>query len=341
MTLGLLGLGAAIYGMAYMLADDDDQGRNKVATDDASRWSRYARFHFEILGKDVIFQMPWGFGLGAFAAAGAQIASVGLGNTSVKDALTNTFLIGMDSFLPLPVSRINPMDQPAAWLMDSALPSALRPFLEWTMNVDGLGRQIYNNRQSRFGDAYTGGDNIPEMYKAAARTLYEATSGAVDWSPNTMYFFANSYLDGVTRLGHGIHNIALTGAGDKEFNPKTDTLVFDSFFGAPSNIDAREFSNVEKQILDIKKRLNSLEANNPAQYSKYVENNPTHMALVDLYDKQTNQTLRDLRQEANVYRRMQGLTPKERSELVKNTVQMQNLVKRDLLNAFEAYDIKP
>jgi len=341
MTLGLLGLGAAIYGMAYMLADDDDQGRNKVATDDASRWSRYARFHFEILGKDVIFQMPWGFGIGAFAAAGAQIASVGLGNTSVKDALTNTVLIGMDSFLPLPVSRINPMDQPAAWLMDSALPSALRPFLEWTMNVDGLGREIYNNRQSRFGDAYTGGDNIPEMYKSAARMLYEATSGAVDWSPNTMYFFANNYLDGVTRLGHGIHNIALTGAGDKEFNPKTDTLVFDSFFGAPSNIDAREFSNVENKILDIKKRLNSLEINSPERYVKYIEDNPMHMALVNSYDQQVNGTLRDLREQANVYRRMQGLTPKERNELVKSTVQMQNLVKRNLLDMFEAYEIKP
>jgi hypothetical protein len=341
MTLGLLGLGAAIYGMAYMLADDDEQGRNKVATDDASRWSRYARFHFEIGGKDVIFQMPWGFGLGAFAAAGAQIASVGFGNTSVKDALVNTALIGMDSFLPLPVSRINPMDHPAAWLMDSSLPSALRPFLEWTMNIDGLGREIYNNRQSRFGDAYTGGDNIPEMYKSAARTLYEATNGAVDWSPNTMYFFANNYLDGVSRLGHGAYNMSLVGAGDKEFNPKTDTLIFDSFFGAPSNIDAREYSKVEKEILNIKSRLNSLEANNPERYSNYIENNPTHLALVDLYDKQTNQTLRDLRQEANTYRRMPGLTPKERNELVKNTVQMQNLIKRDLLNAFEAYDIKP
>jgi hypothetical protein len=341
MTLGLLGLGAAIYGMAYMLADDDDQGRNKVATDDASRWSRYARFHFNLFDKDIIFQMPWGFGLGAFAAAGAQIASVGLGNTSVKDVLTNTFLIGMDSFLPLPVSRINPMDQPAAWLMDSALPSALRPFLEWTMNVDGLGRQIYNNRQSRFGDAYTGGDNIPELYKSAARMLYEATSGAVDWSPNTMYFFANNYLDGVTRLGHGTYNIALVGAGNKEFNPKTDTLVFDSFFGAPSNIDAREFSNVEKQILDIKKRLNSLADNNPDRYAKYVEDNPMHLALVSSYDQQVNQTLRDLREQANVYRRMQGLTPKERNELVKSTVQMQNLVKRNLLDMFEAYEVKP
>jgi hypothetical protein len=341
MTLGLLGLGAAIYGMAYMLADDDDQGRNKVATDDASRWSRYARFHLNLFDKDIIFQMPWGFGLGAFAAAGAQIASVGLGNTSVKDVLTNTFLIGMDSFLPLPVSRINPLDQPAAWLMDSALPSALRPFLEWTMNVDGLGRQIYNNRQSRFGDAYTGGDNIPELYKSAARMLYEATSGAVDWSPNTMYFFANNYLDGVTRLGHGTYNIALAGTGNKEFNPKTDTLVFDSFFGAPSNIDAREFSNVEKQILDIKKRLNSLADNNPDQYAKYVEKNPMHLALVSSYDQQVNQTLRDLREQANVYRRMQGLTPKERNELVKNTVQMQNLVKRNLLDMFEAYEVKP
>jgi hypothetical protein len=341
MTLGLLGLGAAVYGMAYMLADDDDQGRNKVATDDASRWSRYARFHLNLFDKDIIFQMPWGFGLGAFAAAGAQIASVGLGNTSVKDVLTNTFLIGMDSFLPLPVSRISPMDQPAAWLMDSALPSALRPFLEWTMNVDGLGRQIYNNRQSRFGDAYTGGDNIPEMYKAAARMFYEATNGAVDWSPNTMYFFANNYLDGVTRLGHGTYNIALVGTGNKEFNPKTDTLVFDSFFGAPSNIDAREFSNVENKILDIKKRLNSLADNNPDQYAKYVEKNPMHLALVSSYDQQVNQTLRDLREQANVYRRMQGLTPKERNELVKSTVQMQNLVKRNLLDTFEAYEVKP
>lgn len=339
MSLGLLGMGAAIYGMAYMLADDDDQGRNKVATDDATRWSRYARFF--IPGFETPLQLPWGFGLGAFAAAGAQIASVGLGNTSVKDALTNTALIGMDSFLPLPVSRINPMDQPAAWLMDSALPSALRPFLEWTMNVDGLGREIYNNRQSRFGDAYTGGDNIPELYKSAARTLYEITGGGVDWSPNTLYFFANNYLDGVSRLGHGAHNLALVAAGDKEFNPKTDTLIFDSFFGAPSNIDAREFSNVEKQILNIQSRLKTLEANHPEQYVKYVEKNPMHPAVVDAYNQQVNQTLRDLREQANVYRRMQGLTPKERNELVKNVVQMQNLVKRNILDMFEAYDIKP
>jgi hypothetical protein len=209
------------------------------------------------------------------------------------------------------------------------------------MNVDGLGREIYNNRQSRFGDAYTGGDNIPELYKTAARTLYEITSGGVDWSPNTMYFFANNYLDGVTRLGHGAHNIALVAAGDKEFNPKTDTLIFDSFFGAPSNIDAREFSNVEKQILNIQSRLKTLQVNSPERYADYIENNPLHPALVDTYNRQVNQTLRNLREQANVYRRMQGLSPKERTELVKNIVQAQNLVKRNMLDIFEAYEIKP
>ena len=337
MTLGLLGMGAAIYGMAFMMADDDDQGRNRVATDDAARWSRYARFF--IPGMETPIQIPWGFGLGAFAAAGGQLASIGMGNTTIKEALTNIALIGMDSFLPLPVSRIDPMEKPAAWLMDSALPSALRPFLEWTMNVDGLGREIYNNRQSRYGDAYTGGDNIPEAYKTAARMLYDATTGAVDVSPNTLYFFANNYLDGISRLGAGVMNIGMVGAGNKEFNPKTDTVLFDSFFGAPSNIDARQFSNAEKKILSIQQRMKTLQANHPDKYADYISDNPTHPFIVDSYNRQVNQTLRDLREQANKYRRMPELTVKERTELVKNIVGAQNLVKRNILNMMDALEL--
>jgi hypothetical protein len=53
-----------------------------------------------------------------------------------------------------------------------------------------------------------------------------------------------------------------------------------------------------------------------------------------------NQVLRDLRKEANVYRRMPGLTPKERTDIVKNYVSMQNLVKRDILNTLEAYGME-
>jgi hypothetical protein len=335
----LTATGMIIYMMAAAMSDKDDMDRSKIATDDMDRWSRYARFF--IPGMDNAIQIPGGFGIGAFAAVGAQLAAAGAGNASVSTALKNTFLIGMDSFLPIPVSRINPLEQPAAWVMDSALPSAVRPLLEWTMNIDGLGREIYNNRQTRFGDAYTGGDNIPEMYKKAARMLYEVTEGGADVSPNTMYFFANNYMDGAFRVIQGLSNLGMVAMNEKEFNPKTDTILFDSFFGPPSNVDAREYSSVEKQIADISKRMTTLKANNPELYANYLEKNPMHPFVVDVFNKQANGMLRDLRQQANVYRRMPELSPKERNEIVKNTVKMENLVKRNILNMMEAYEIEP
>jgi hypothetical protein len=343
MMAGLAGLGAMVYIMAYIMSDDDDYGRNKVGSDDMARWQRFARFYIpgtEDALKGNAFQIPWGFGLGAFASGGAQLASLGFGSNSVKDVLVNTAMVGMDSFLPLPVSRINPLEKPAAWLMDSALPSAMRPFLEWTMNVDGLGREIYNNRPNRFGDAYTGGDNIPEAYKAAARMLYDTTNGAVDWSPNTLYFFANNYFSGPSRLATGAADIGLVAAGEKAFNPKTDTIFFSSFFGTPSNVDAREFASAEKKILDIQRRLDTLELYSPEKYAKYIEENPTHQFIVDSYNTKINQTLRDMRQEANVYRRMQELSPKERNEVVKSLVDVQNLLKRDILNMMDALGLE-
>ena len=339
MTLGLLGMGSAIYLMSMALSDDDDLGRNRSATDDPNRWSRYARFH--IPGMDTPIQIPWGFGLGAFASAGAQVTALATGNSSVKNALSNIVVTGLDSFLPLPVSRISPIDNFPAWAMDSATPSVARPFLEWVMNIDGLGREIYNNRQSRYGDAYTGGDNIPELYKSAARTLAEITDGKVDWSPNTMYFFANNYGDGLMRLAQTGYNYGLLAAGEKAFNPKTDTVLFDSFFGAPSNYDARQFSEVEKQILSKQQKLNMFKDSNPEAYARYVEKNPMDEYIVEHYNKVINQDLKKLREEANIYRRMPGLTPKERTEAVKNVVKFQNLVKRGIIEDFEMMGVEP
>jgi len=339
MTLGLLGMGGAIYLMSMAMSDDDDLGRNRTATDDPNRWSRYARFH--IPGMETPIQIPWGFGLGAFASAGAQVTALATGNSSVKNALGNIVVTGLDSFLPLPVSRISPIDNFPAWAMDSATPSVARPFLEWVMNVDGLGREIYNNRQSRYGDAYTGGDNIPELYKSAARTLAEITDGKVDWSPNTMYFFANTYGDGLMRLAQTGYNYGLLAAGEKAFNPKTDTVLFDSFFGAPSNYDARQFSEVEKQILSKQQKLNMFKDSNPEAYARYVEKNPMDEYIVEHYNKVINQDLKKLREEANIYRRMPGLTPKERTEAVKNVVKFQNLVKRGIIEDFEMMGVEP
>ena len=337
MTLALSGMGALVYMMAMALSDDDDMGRDRVATDDINRWTRYARFY--IPGREKPIQIPWGFGLGAFASSGAQMAALASGNASVKDVFNNILEVGMDSFMPLPQSRINKFEQPAAWLMDSATPSILRPFFEWQMNIDALGREIYNNRNTRMGDAYTGGDSIPHIWKWAARTMVEATNGAVDVSPNTLYFFASNYADGGARLVQTFGNWAMLAAGEKEFDPRHDTLLFDSFFGAPSNFDAREFSSVEKQIQGMEQKLKMFK-DNPLMEAKYMAANPMAEHLVDVYNKGVNRDLKELRTEANEIRAMQ-ISPKTKEAMLKNIIRLQNLEKRFLIEEFKAYGVKP
>jgi hypothetical protein len=283
MAAALTGVGVSMFLMASMMSGDDDQGRNKVLSDDMSRWTRYARF--PIPGTDIILQIPWGFGLGSFAAAGAQIASMFAGRTSMADGLSNIVTIGLDSFLPIPISRISPVDNFPAWAMDSVTPSPLRPFFEYVMNLDGLGREIYNNRQTKYGDAFTGGDNIPELYKYAARELFNATNGAWDWSPNTIYFFASNYADGIAKALTGVTNLGLSVTGQKDIDLKNDTLFLNSFFGSKSNVDAREFSKVENQIKGIEKRVNALK-DKPEQFEQYMNENPTDYYLVQFYNQQ-------------------------------------------------------
>ena len=338
MLAAIAGTGVMVYYMALLMSDDDDEGRNRTAIDDMDRWTRFARF--PIPGTDVIVQIPWGFGLGAFAAAGAQVASLLVGNSSFGQVFNNIKDVGMDSFLPLPTSKINMFENPAAWAMDSITPSIARPFFEYAMNLDGLGREIYNNRQSRVGDAYTGGDNIPELYKDAARMLANITNGGIDVSPNTMYFFANNYLDGLSRIVHNSYGIGMTAAGQKQFNPKTDTMILDSFFGAPSNVDAREFSKVENQIKDKERKLNMFKSD-PIRYAEYVAANPFDETIVQIYNQSVGAGLNKLREQSNMYRKMPDLSPKERKELVDVIKSQENLYKRHLISVFEAYDITP
>ena len=339
MAAALTGIGMSMFLMASMMSGDDDQGRNKVLTDDMSRWTRYARF--PIPGTDIIFQIPWGFGLGSFAAAGAQIASMFAGRTSIADGLSNIVTTGLDSFLPIPVSRISPVDNFPAWAMDSVTPSPLRPFFEYVMNLDGLGREIYNNRQTKYGDAFTGGDNIPELYKFAARELFNATNGAVDWSPNTIYFFASNYVDGMAKALTGVTNLGLSVTGQKDIDLKNDTLFLNSFFGSKSNVDAREFSKVENQIKGIEKRINALK-DKPDQFEQYMQDNPTDYSLVQYYNQQINGSLKTLRSQANQIRVNKDMDIRERKQNLDEIIKMENLVKRQLLDNFESIsNIKP
>ena len=335
---GLTGAGMAIYYMAAAMSPDDDKGRNNVKFDNMQQWTRYARFH---ISKDLIIQIPWGFGLGAFMAAGAQMASMISGPQSIKDGLTNiVFSIMADSFMPLPISRMSPTDYPLAFVADSIAPTALRPIIEFAMNRDGLGRNINSAFQRRMGDAYTGGDRINEAYKNVAQYFYEATDGAINVSPNSMYFFVNSYIDGVGKFAELITSSALLAQGNKAFNPKTDVPLIGSFIGAKSNVDSREYGQIEQRIKNIDSRISSLLKNSPANYARFITNNPTYEAIVEIY-KAGQGELNAIREKMTNIRTDKNLTPKEKEGILKVYLEEQNLQKYVMVLQFKSLGLKP
>ena len=91
------------------------------------------------------------------------------------------------------------------------------------------------------GDAYLGGDNIPEIYKLMAANLFKRSDGSIDISPNTLYFLANSYIDGPARVIDSLVNAGYLVAGTKEYKAKTDLPFLGSFIGSVPNVDSREF----------------------------------------------------------------------------------------------------
>ena len=323
--LSILGMGAVVYLMAVAMAGDDDEDRNKALNDDMGRWSRFARFW---IGEDKVLQIPWGFGLGGLAAMGAQITAMFTAKeNSPAQILGNITNIAIDSFIPLPVSRMNPADNPMAFIVDSILPSIARPPVEFAMNMNAFGQQIYNNRQARYGDAYTGGDNIPDLWKDASAKLYDMSGGYIDWSPNTMYFFANNYVDGFGRMAQNGYGIGLTIAGQKDFEVKRDTVFLESFISNYSKVDQRAFARIDNIIKEKEKRLNTLIIK-PDLYVKYIEKNPFDVAIVENHNDFIRNYINPINSQLKTIRRMPDLSPKERKDLLDPLKELQLVYKR-------------
>jgi len=343
-----------MYLLSMLGAPDDEWKRNNTKTDNMEQWTRFARFHIpnEIsqklgLGKDVVFQIPWGFGLGAFAATGAQIAAMGTGNISIKEGLGNIVgTILLDSFLPLPISKIPITESAQNWFIDSIAPSVIRPLIEFSTNMNGIGQTINSASQRRLGDAFTGSDRIPEIYKDAAKWWFRATSGEGlmgipgDISPNTIYFLANSYLDGISKIGEVTYNWANLDKGEKEFSPKNDIPLFGSFFGAKTNVDSRQYGKVEQKIKEIDKRLVSMEKDDPVQHALYVAKNPLYPSVVEAYQSKQGE-LNALRQKATEIRTMKYISPKDRDQILKTITLEQNMLKYQMVQEFKVLGVEP
>jgi len=340
MTTALMGLGVLAYTMSYMMADTDDMDRNKVLTDDMTQWNRNWRIF--IPGFDKPFQVSWGFGLGAFTAMGAQLAAAVSGQQSLGAAMKNgATQIALDSFVPIPVSRMDITDNPAMWAVDSISPSLIRPIIEFVANKNGLGQDIYNDATGRkLGDAYLGGERIPEFYKIVARNLAEASYGYFDWTPNSLYFLTNSYADGPSRLIDYALNSYYLATGNKEFDAKTDIPFLGSFVGAVPNIDNREFSSIEKQIQDMTGKVNEFKKFNPEYYySEYLAKYPMNEAIIKVYD-QSLPPLNKLRAEKKL---IEGANYDlaTRKQLLEMNKQQQNMIKYNLVQIFKTYGIEP
>ena len=354
MVGALTGAGMALYFLSMLGAPDDEWGRNNTKTDNMEQWTRFARFHIpnEVseqlgLGKNVVFQIPWGFGLGAFAATGAQLAGMGTGNVSIKEGLGNIFgTILLDSFLPLPISKIPVTESPRNWFIDSITPSVFRPLVEFSMNMNGIGQTINSASQRRMGEAFTGSDRIPEIYKDAAKWWFRTTDGEGllgvpgNLSPNSIYFLANSYLDGLSKIAEITYNWANLDKGEKEFNPKSDIPLFGSFFGAKSNVDSRMYTKVEKKIKEIDKRLFSMEKDDPVQHALYVAKNPLYPSIVDVYQSKQGE-LNALRQKATEIRTMRYLSPKDRDQILRTITLEQNMLKYQMVEEFKVLGLEP
>ena len=55
--------------------------------------------------------MPWGFGNGGLMAVGAQLMGLFMGNNSIAEVGENITRIFSESYMPLPISGMSPLDQ--------------------------------------------------------------------------------------------------------------------------------------------------------------------------------------------------------------------------------------
>lgn len=340
MIFALLGMGATLYLMAMMASGEDEQERNKIQIDDMALWTRNIRLPLDMFGdKDSYLQIPWGFGVGAFGAMGAQIAGVAFGKTSLAEAAPNFLTIALDSYMPIPFERIDPTENFAAFFAGTITPSIGRPFVEWAMNVDSLGREIYNNRLNKYGDAFTGGANVPEAYRDLAQYILKTSAGEYDVQPTTLMFWANNYIDGISRIGHGLYGLNMYFTGDKKIDVKNDMPIVSSFLGRKSNYDGREFASIEKQLKEESAKLTSLEFR-PELYRRYVKDNPYLPDVVDHFNSVVNNELRDIRSEKKMIE-ASDLPPDIRKEQLDALRIEENMIKRSLINLYRDYGIKP
>jgi hypothetical protein len=154
-----------------------------------------------------------------------------------------------------------------------------------------------------------------------------------------MHFFANSYIDGIARLGEIGYSLTKVNTGEKNFNPKTDLPLFGSFFGAKVNVDAREYGNMESRIKELDTQLYTLEQKYPERVPRFESQYPFARPVIEMYKKRQGE-LNKLRHEATQVRTDRFLSPRDKEARIKIVTFEENLIKHAMVQDFKAYGMK-
>ena len=329
---------AAMVGMGYVGymailggSGDDDQGNNIVAKDDSSRWIR--NFRIPIPGSDFDAQVPYGYGYGQLAAVGAQIAILQSGNQSLSQFMSNIVTIGMDYNLPVSASRI-PFNESVpkfiTAVMDTFFPSIGKPLIEYIANTNGLGQDIHRLQGGKLPDAFSGSGSLPYGYKESTEWVYDNVG--IDISPDSLFFFANSYAAGIANLGQNITDMARLSGDDKEFSLKTDTIVLNSLVGTRGDPYSQEYHRVEQKILEKSKAREA--AAEKGKLATYDAENPFTKALVEEYEKDKNGTLKKFREEQTRIRNS-DYNQAYMDDLIRTNKYNQRVLKAQIINNYK------
>lgn len=275
----MMGAGMALYELARAMSDYDEEGRNKVAASDKGQWIRAAQFR--IPGTDWNFNAMFGFGPGGFMALGAQMSALLHGDQTVGEFSKNSLNTIFSMFTPITPAQIDMTQDFTKWFIATFSPSLIKPIAEYAQNRTSIDTEIYNAHPSRFSEIYSGGKNVPEMYKALSKWWIDTTGEEV--APNKMYFFASHFAQAasdVATLGYDIKSALV---GDKNVSDINWKTLAGSFISRVGNTDAREYADLEPAILEAQHRLSMFETD-PLIAEKLRAKHPDDARIVGIYN---------------------------------------------------------
>jgi hypothetical protein len=148
---------------------------------------------------------------------------------------------------------------------------------------------------------------------------------------------------GLGNLVADSYSLGLTLLGDKEFDPKRDTVFLSGFFARRPSPDAKEYERVKYDIENMDrelKKLDALAAADPTNVRNinYREKHPDIDGLIEVY--RDNKVLVDkLREESNRIRAGQAgtYTTEERKRIVQSLNEDINLYKLQMVLYYQDY----